>query len=267
MRLLLVEDDTELAESLADGLHREGYAVTVARDGAEALTAIATESPELPVLDRDLPVLHGDQVCRVIRAEHLPVRILVLTAADRIEDRVAGLDVGADDYLGKPFAYAELLARLRSLARRDGDAADRESDLVVGEVVLDRRGGRARRGGCDLRLTARELELLECLMTEAGRYLSSDVLLDRVWDRTDRDAGVVKATVHTLRRKLGEPSLIETAPGLGYRFVDRADADAPVAGVRHAGAPDAGACSPAPAPAASLASLPGTGGLRQGVRP
>ncbi|WP_347346804.1 response regulator transcription factor [Microbacterium sp.] len=217
MRVLLVEDEPELADVLADGLRREGYAVEVARDGAAALSSLAAADVDLMILDRDLPVLSGDAVCRALRDQGHPVRILMLTAAGTLDDRVAGLDLGADDYLPKPFAYVELLARLRALGRRApaGSGTVRE----VAGVRVDTVRRIAERDGRPLALTRKEYGVLEALLAADGGWVDADELRDEVWDDGDiRGRGVVKAAVHTLRRKLGAPDPIESAPGLGYRI-------------------------------------------------
>ena len=217
MRVLLVEDEPELADVLADGLRREGYAVEVARDGAAALSSLAAADVDLMILDRDLPVLSGDAVCRALRDQGHPVRILMLTAAGTLDDRVAGLDLGADDYLPKPFAYVELLARLRALGRRApaGSGTVREAAGVRVDTV--RRI--AERDGRPLALTRKEYGVLEALLAADGGWVDADELRDEVWDDGGlRSRGVVKAAVHTLRRKLGAPDPIESAPGLGYRI-------------------------------------------------
>lgn len=219
MRVLLVEDEPELADVLADGLRREGYAVEVARDGAAALSSLAGADADLMILDRDLPVLTGDAVCRMLRDQGHPVRILMLTAAGTLDDRVAGLDLGADDYLPKPFAYVELLARLRALGRRApaGSGTVREAAGVRVDTV--RRI--AERDGRPLALTRKEYGVLEALLAADGGWVDADELRDEVWDDGGlRSRGVVKAAVHTLRRKLGAPDPIESAPGLGYRIGD-----------------------------------------------
>ncbi|MDH6182239.1 DNA-binding response OmpR family regulator [Microbacteriaceae bacterium SG_E_30_P1] len=216
MRLLLVEDETELADSLATGLRREGYLVDVATDGARALSLAAQNEVDVIVLDRDLPQLSGDAVCRTLVAQQYPARILMLTAAGTLDDRVAGLDLGADDYLAKPFAYLELLARIRALGRRSPSTA----------VVLEHSGVRidgsrriAERDGHPVQLTIKEFGVLEILLSAGGGWVSADELLDAVWDEPlERTRGVVKIVVHTLRRKLGPPGVIQSAPGYGYRM-------------------------------------------------
>lgn len=217
--MLLVEDEVDLAASLAEGLAAEGYAVEVAHDGAAALAAVAARPPDVLVLDRDLPVLGGDAVCRALVGAGHPARILMLTAADSIGDRVEGLDLGADDYLTKPFAYLELLARLRALRRRGGDGGH--------GPVLERAGVRVdtvrrsvERDGRPVRLTPKELAVLEELLLADGGFVSAEDLLDTVWeDRYGRDRAVVKVVVHGLRSKLGLPPVVGSAVGHGYRIV------------------------------------------------
>ena len=217
MRLLIVEDEPDLADSLADGLRRAGYAVDVARDGAAPLLALANADADLLLLDRDLPAISGDAVCRILRQQGHPVRILMLTAAGTLDDRVAGLDLGADDYLAKPFAYVELLARLRALGRRT--AADSGTVLEASGVRVDTVRRVAERDGVPLRLTRKEYGVLECLLAARGGWVEPEELLDDVWpDADDRGRGVVKAAVHTLRRKLGRPDPIDSASGRGYRI-------------------------------------------------
>ncbi|MFT4230298.1 MAG: response regulator transcription factor [Microbacterium sp.] len=217
MRLLLVEDERELADGLADGLRREGYTVEVAYDGRAALARAAAAEVDVMILDRDLPQLAGDAVCRVLREQGHPVRILMLTAAGTIDDRVAGLDLGADDYLPKPFAYVELLARLRALGRRTRGGSG--TILEASGVRIDTVRRAAERDGRPLRLTPKEYGVLESLLTARGGWMTVDELLDDVWaTRDERGRGVVKAAIHTLRRKLGHPDPIDNAPGHGYRI-------------------------------------------------
>jgi DNA-binding response OmpR family regulator len=217
MRVLLVEDEADLADTLADGLRREGYLVDVARDGAAALSLAATTDVDVIVLDRDLPVLHGDAVCRTLAAQQYPARILMLTAAGTLGDRVEGLDLGADDYLAKPFAYLELLARIRALGRRSGAASS--AVLELSGVRLDTARRIAERDGHPVRLTLKEFGVLEALLLAGGGWVTAEQLLDEVWDEPlDRTRGVVKIVVHTLRRKLGSPAVIQSAVGYGYRI-------------------------------------------------
>jgi len=217
MRLLLVEDERALADGLADGLRREAYAVDVAYDGAAALSRMGENDVELMILDRDLPLLTGDALCRLLRQQGHPVRILMLTAAGTLDDRVAGLDLGADDYLAKPFAYVELLARLRALARRTVPGSG--TVLEAAGVRVDTVRRIAERDGAPVRLTAKEYGVLELLLVAAGGWVTVEELLDDVWPSPDeRGRGVVKSAVHTLRRKLGRPDPIESAAGRGYRI-------------------------------------------------
>ena len=217
MRLLIVEDHRELAVTIADGLRREGMAVDVAFDGQEGLRHAIQDSYDVVVLDRDLPGLHGDDVCRALVSSGVGARVLMLTAADTIESRVDGLSLGADDYLPKPFAFAELVARIRALGRRGQPT--RSPVLACGEIQLDTIHRVATRGGRRLELSPKELTVLELLLTADGRPLSTEELLTRGWDEyTDCFSSVVKVTVNRLRRKLGEPGAIETVPHAGYRI-------------------------------------------------
>ncbi len=217
MRLLLVEDEADLADTLAEGLRREGYLVDVARDGAAALSRAVATDVDIVVLDRDLPVLGGDAVCRTLVSQGYPARILMLTAAGTLRDRVTGLDLGADDYLAKPFAYVELLARLRALGRRSSTPAT--AILEYSGVRVDSERRIVERDGRPVHLTPKEFGVLESLVAAGGGWVSTDDLLEEIWDQPqERTRGVVKITVHTLRRKLGEPAAIESATGFGYRM-------------------------------------------------
>jgi DNA-binding response OmpR family regulator len=217
MRLLVVEDERDLADGLADGLRREGYVVHVAYDGNAALARVAAVDVDLMVLDRDLPALSGDAVCRILRQQGHPVRILMLTAAGTLDDRVTGLDLGADDYLAKPFAYVELLARLRALGRRTPRGSGTVLEAAGVRIDVVRRT--VERDGRPLRLTPKEYGVLETLLAARGGWVSADELLDEVWTHPDeRGRGVVKAAAHTLRRKLGPPDPIDSAVGRGYRI-------------------------------------------------
>lgn len=224
MRLLVVDDEPDLVEAVARGLRREGYAVDTAGDGEEALDKAEFTPYDLICLDLTLPGLDGLEVCERLRAvpaagREAP-RVLMLTARDSIADRIAGLDHGADDYLVKPFAFDELLARVRSLLRRD--AGRTTSVMRVGDIALDDARRRARRGDRPLDLTAKEFALLRYFMTRPDQVLSAEHLLEHVWDEhADPFTNTVRVTVGTLRRKLveaGEPSPIETVIGAGYRL-------------------------------------------------
>ncbi len=217
MRVLIVEDHEELATTLATGLRREGMAVDLAFDGQDGVQRGLLDSYDVVVLDRDLPRLHGDEVCRRLVADGCRARVLMLTASGTIEDRVDGLTLGADDYLPKPFAFAELVARVRALARRAQPAVP--PVLVRGELRLDSAQRVARRDGRLLNLSPKELAVLELLMAANGGAVSSEELLERVWDEhADPFSNVVKVTISRLRSKLGEPPLIETVPSAGYRI-------------------------------------------------
>jgi DNA-binding response OmpR family regulator len=217
MRVLVVEDDTELAETLALGLRREGMATDLAGDGHDALARLELVAYDVVVLDRDLPGLHGDEVARSIVADRRPTRVLMLTAAASVGDRVEGLGLGADDYLPKPFAFAELVARIRALGRRAGSPLP--PVLEHGDLRLDPALRVATRGGARLPLTPKELGVLELLLAAQGRVVSAEELLERVWDElADPFTGTVKVTVSRLRAKLGEPPLIQTVAQAGYRI-------------------------------------------------
>jgi DNA-binding response OmpR family regulator len=217
MRVLIVEDHTELANTVAQGLRREGLAVDLAPDGESGVARALLDSYDVIVLDRDLPAMHGDEVCRRLVASGSRARVLMLTAAGTIEDRVDGLTLGADDYLPKPFAFAELVARIRALARRAQPAVP--PVLVSGHLRLDSAQRVARRAGKLLPLTPKELAVLELLLAAHGAVVSAEELLERVWDeQADPFSNVVKVTISRLRAKLGEPPLIETVPTAGYRI-------------------------------------------------
>jgi DNA-binding response OmpR family regulator len=216
--LLLVEDEAVLADALADGLRREGYAVNIARDGLSALEQLGSSNFDLLILDRDLPIYSGDFICKTVRGQNNPIPILMLTAAGTLNDRVTGLDLGADDYLPKPFAYAELLARLRALSRRSVGTTT-SAVLESGSIRIDTIRRTAEQDGMPLKLTPKEYGILELLLAAKGGWVTADHLLDKVWDYPE-DVGstIVKATIHNLRRKLATPSAIESAPVFGYRI-------------------------------------------------
>jgi DNA-binding response OmpR family regulator len=217
MRVLVVEDERVLADAIARGLRREAMAVDVSHDGATALERIAVNRYDVVVLDRDLPVVHGDEVCRRLAGEELSPRILMLTASAGLDDRVEGLTLGADDYLGKPFAFSELIARVRALARRSGPALP--PVIERGPLSVDPARRTASRDGHFLRLTNKELAVLEVLLAADGAVVSAEQLLERAWDEhADPFTNAVRVMMVKLRRKLGNPPVIETVPGAGYRI-------------------------------------------------
>jgi two-component system response regulator MprA len=214
--VLLVDDDASIRRMLQRTLVAEGYAVTAAADGGAALAAVERSLPDVIVLDVTMPGLDGLAVTRRLRAKALAVPILLLTARDALEDRVRGLDAGADDYLVKPFAAEELAARLRALLRRNRPAAEA---LAFSDLWLDPATAIARRGDAELTLTRREAELLEMLMLNSRTVVTREAALERVWGGQDEaTANVVDRYVAYLRRKLGDPPLIHTVPRVGYRF-------------------------------------------------
>lgn len=214
MRVLVVEDHTTLADRIGEGLRDAGLAVDVVYDGSAALSVAGHTGYDVIVLDRDLPAVHGDQVCRSLAGG--PARILMLTAATTVDDRVDGLELGADDYLGKPFAFQELVARVRALARR---APSAPPILRRGDLVVDRARHRAARSDQPLSLTRKEFGVLEMFVAADGGVVSAEELLEHVWDaHADPFSNVVSVTVARLRRKLGLPPLIETVVGRGYRL-------------------------------------------------
>lgn len=215
MRVLVVEDHATLAGRIVQGLRQAGMAVDAAYDGAEALAATALTAYDVIVLDRDLPVVHGDRVCRAVAGSG--PRILMLTAAAGVEDRVDGLELGADDYLRKPFAFKELIARIRALCRRSGPPLP--TILACADLRLDPSRRTVIRGGRHLALSPKEFAVLEHLMTAGGRLVSAEELLERVWDEAaDPFSATVKVTIGRLRGKLGEPPLIQTVRAGGYRI-------------------------------------------------
>ncbi|MEV7194450.1 response regulator transcription factor [Streptomyces sp. NPDC093510] len=217
MRVLVVEDHAELAQSVARVLRREGMAVDVVLDGTDALERTSVVEYDVVVLDRDLPGVPGDEVCRRLAEQPAHARVLMLTASGTIAHRVAGFSLGADDYLPKPFAYAELVARIRALARRSQAALP--PVLVRGDLRLDPAQRVATRAGERLALTPKEFAVLEYLLAAQGRVVSAEELLERVWDEaTDPFTTTVKATINRLRPKLGIPPVIETIPRGGYRI-------------------------------------------------
>ncbi len=228
MRILVVDDEADLVDALARGLRREGYAVDTATDGEEALAKASWTPYDLICLDLTMPGIDGLEVCERLRAEPpegVAPRVLMLTARDTLEDRIQGLDVGADDYLVKPFAFDELSARIRSLLRRDPGRSG--AVLRVGDVEVDTARHRAIRGDRALDLTAKEFALLRYFMSHPGEVISQERLLDHVWDEhADPFTNTVRVTVGTLRRKLSvddETPLLETVVGSGYRLVEPSD--------------------------------------------
>src|SRR5579863_4505194 len=216
MRVLVVEDHIELAGDIADGLRDRGIATDVAHDGQLALQKGLVYRYDVVVLDRDLPLMHGDELCVALRDGGSDARILMLTAAATIRDRVEGLNLGADDYLPKPFAFEELVARVQALARR---APSGRAILTRADVELDRARRQVTRGGRELSLTRKELGVLEVLLEADGGVVSAEELLERVWDENaDPFTRTVVVTLTRLRRKLGEPEVIETVVGTGYRL-------------------------------------------------
>jgi len=217
MRVLVVEDERLLADTVAEGLRRQSMAVDVCYDGDAALERIGVHGYDVVVLDRDLPGTHGDDVCQAVLAAGGEAKVLMLTAAGDVTDRVAGLSIGADDYLTKPFAFAELVARIRALGRRARPALPpvlRQSGLL-----LDLPRHQVSRDGRHVSLSPKEFAVLEVLMRAEGTIVSAEDLLEKAWDEhADPFTNAVRVAVMTLRRKLGDPQVIETVPGAGYRI-------------------------------------------------
>jgi len=217
MRILVVEDEIALADVVARGLRQAGFAVDVAHDGEEALIKTEVTPYDVVVLDRQLPGMLGDDVCRRLVVMEAVPRILMLTAAGNVDARIEGLTLGADDYLPKPFVMAELIARIRALARRPSVATPPQ--LVAGDLVVDVAHHAATRAERPLALTRKEFGVLEVLVAAGGKVVSAEELLERVWDEeADPFTNAVRITMMTLRRKLGDPPLIETVIGVGYRL-------------------------------------------------
>ncbi|HWF35114.1 MAG TPA: response regulator transcription factor [Solirubrobacteraceae bacterium] len=217
MRVLIAEDERRLADAIARGLRREGMAVDVAPDGSEALSKARIVRYDVVVLDRDLPGVHGDVVCKTVRGERPETGILMLTAAGALDDLVEGLSLGADDYLPKPFRFAELVARIHALARRAGPS--RPPVLRHADIELDPARRAVSRQSRPVELARKEFAVLEALMAADGATVSAEELLERVWDEhIDPFTNVVRMTIMTLRRKLGEPAVLETVIGVGYRM-------------------------------------------------
>ena len=222
MRILVVEDVHSLADDIAEGLRDEGFAVDIAYDGIDAAAKLDTNAYQVVVLDRDLPGIHGDILCRMITESDRPAMTLMLTAAGTSDDRISGLSLGADDYLAKPFHFPELLLRVRALARRQPAARPRV--YRAADLELDSLHHTAARDGRQLDLSVKEFAVLEALMRAEHAILSAEDLLEQVWDEhTDPFTGTVSVTISRLRRKLGHPPVIETIPHLGYRIAGPAD--------------------------------------------
>jgi DNA-binding response OmpR family regulator len=216
MRVLVVEDEERLASGIAEGLRREAMAVDLAYDGEEALFKSEISNYDVIVLDRDLPLVHGDEVCRTLRERRDPARIIMLTAASAVDDRVQGLSIGADDYLAKPFALPELVARVRSLGRRAPALA---AIAERGDLRVDVARRHVTRRGEQIRLTPREFAVLRVLLDAEGSIVTQEQLLEKAWDENaDPFSHSVRVIVSRLRRKLGPPPVIETEFGAGYRI-------------------------------------------------
>ncbi|HEX6969608.1 MAG TPA: response regulator transcription factor [Micromonosporaceae bacterium] len=221
MRVLVVEDERNLADAIARGLRRQGMAVDVAYDGSTGHEMAFVTRYDVVVLDRDLPGVHGDQICADLARSGALTRVLMLTASGTVADRVEGLRIGADDYLPKPFAFDELVARVRALGRRATPAVP--PVLTVADLVVDPARRVVTRAGRPVELTRKEFGVLEELVKARGAVVSSEELLERVWDaNTDPFTTIVRVTVMTLRKKLGDPPLIETVVGVGYRLAESA---------------------------------------------
>lgn len=217
MRVLVVEDERNLADAIARGLRRQGMAVDVAYDGDTGHEMSYVTRYDVVVLDRDLPGMHGDQICADLAASGALTRVLMLTASGSVDDRVEGLQLGADDYLPKPFDFTELVARVRALGRRATPPAP--PVLSAGDLVLDPAKRSVTRSGEPVELTRKEFGVLEVLLSARGGVVSQEELLERVWDaNADPFTTIVRTTIRTLRRKLGDPPLIDTVVGSGYRI-------------------------------------------------
>nr|WP_240148445.1 response regulator transcription factor [Diaminobutyricibacter tongyongensis] len=216
VRILVVEDHQLLADRIGEGLRDAGMAADVVYDGASALEQAKVTPYDVVVLDRDIPVIHGDRVCRELTSGEAKARVIMLTASSEIYDRVAGLELGADDYLCKPFAFEELIARVRALARRE---PSQPAIVVRDDLTIDRARLRVSRGSSPLVLTHKEFGVLEYLASADGAVVSAEELLEHVWDmNADPFTNTVAVTIARLRKKLGEPPLITTVVGAGYRL-------------------------------------------------
>ncbi len=219
MRVLVVEDERDMADAIVRGLRRKGMAVDVAYDGLKGHEMAYVTRYDVVVLDRDLPGMHGDEICAALVESGALTRVLMLTASSTVEDKVEGLELGADDYLAKPFDFKELVARVQALGRRATPAAP--PVLTAGDLALDQSRRVVSRGGVPLELTNKEFGVLEELLKAKGGVVSTEELLDRVWDaNTDPFTTTVRVTINTLRKKLGDPPLVETVVGAGYRIPD-----------------------------------------------
>lgn len=227
MRILLVEDETRMAQAIKRGLRNAAYAVDVARDGEDALYQASINDYDAVILDVMLPKRNGFEVCRELRAQGSHIPVLMLTARDAVEDRIGGLDTGADDYLTKPFEFGELLARLRALLRRGQELLP--TIIEVGDLEIDTRGQRARRNGQPIELTAKEYTLLEYLARNAGKVVGREEISEHVWDDTfDPFSKLIEVYINRLRRKVDEPfgsPLIHTRRGAGYELRVPSDKD------------------------------------------
>ncbi|WP_345799992.1 response regulator transcription factor [Microbacterium sp. AZCO] len=225
MRVLIVEDELYLAEAIRDGLRLEAIAADLAGDGETALELLSINSYDVVVLDRDIPGPNGDEIARRIVATPPGPRILMLTAADRLDDKATGFESGADDYLTKPFALRELVLRLRALGRRPADSTPPIVEFAG--IRLDPFRREVYRDGHYVSLTRKQFAVLEVLLTARGGVVSAEELLERAWDENaDPFTNAVRITISTLRKRLGEPWVIETVPGVGYRMAETMDAAA-----------------------------------------
>ncbi|MEA2554358.1 MAG: hypothetical protein QOJ65_2534 [Fimbriimonadaceae bacterium] len=228
MRILLVEDEARMAQAIRRGLREAAYAVDVARDGEDALYQAAINEYDAVILDVMIPKRDGFEVCRELRAQGSRIPVLMLTARDAVEDRIGGLDTGADDYLTKPFEFGELLARLRALLRRGQEL--RPTIIKVGDLEIDTRGQRVRRGGHPIELTTKEYTLLEFLARNAGKVVGREEISEHVWDDTfDPFSKLIEVYINRLRRKVDEPfgvTLIHTRRGAGYELRVPSDEEA-----------------------------------------
>jgi two-component system response regulator VanR len=219
MRVLIVEDEVFMAEALQAGLRQESIAADLAFDGDDALERVAVNDYDVVVLDRDIPGTHGDEVCAIVARDHPTVRVLMLTAAGRLRDKVAGFGLGADDYLTKPFALEELIVRLHALARRPAAAAP--PVLEFADLRLDPYRQEVFRAGRYLKLTRKQFAVLHLLMQAGGGVVSAETMLEKAWDENaDPFTSAPRVTMSTLRKALGSPELIATVSGSGYRLIE-----------------------------------------------